>query len=677
MRELEVRVRNVIAIVVVMAMASLTLAADVVVESPDGAVRLTIAQDGLRTTFSVKQKDVTVIESSPISFAIDGVDMTSNAQLGEPELYTVDETYETRGVHSQAINRCKGVKIPVQHQQSRSTITLEARAYNDGVAFRLIAVGDETKPRVPEEKTAFVIPAGSTVWYHGMRGHYEGDYDTKDVGAVETGQWLAPPLTFKLPNNAGYGCITEAALINYSGFALEATGDRSFAIGLAHRQPVSYPYELRYSKEDIARLSKPAAISGTITTPWRVVVVGDLNALVNTDIITNLTPPADPKLFPAGMGTEWIKPGRAVWRYLDNARPRAAAATSAGAGAGSGAGPADPLAPPQTRPATTRNAGAGGGGGGPAVTTDEAKEFSRLAAQLGFEHNILEGFWRRWSDEELRDVVDSSRKLNVGIWVWVHSNRLRDPAVRAELFKRCRDFGITGLKIDFFDHEHKEVIDLYQALLREGAQSKVLLNFHGANKPTGEQRMWPNELVRESVRGMEASKLLNRAFHNTTIPFTRYVAGHGEYTVTIFTERRADTTWAHQIASAAVFTAPLLTYAAHPQKLLDNPAVEMIKAIPSTWDETRVLPGSAIGECAALARRKGDTWFVAVLNGPAPRTVQVPLNFLGEGEYRSLEVRDRPGQPDAVQVQNSTVKRGATMVFEIEPGGGYIARFTK
>jgi len=147
--------------------------------------------------------------------------------------------------------------------------------------------------------------------------------------------------------------------------------------------------------------------------------------------------------------------------------------------------------------------------------------------------------------------------------------------------------------------------------------------------------------------------------------------------VTIFTERRADTTWAHQIATAAVFTAPLLTYASHPQKLLDNPAVEMIKAIPSTWDETRVLSGSAIGECAALARRKGDAWFVAVLNGPAPRTLDLPLDFLGEGSYRSLVVRDRPNQSDAVDVENATTQRDKRLNLQLPPGGGYIARFTK
>src|SRR6185295_6364723 len=154
-----------------------------------------------------------------------------------------------------------------------------------------------------------------------------------------------------------------------------------------------------------------------------------------------------------------------------------------------------------------------------------------------------------------------------------------------------------------------------------------MLNFHGANKPTGEPRTWPNEMLREAVRGMESSRLQERARHDVTLPFTRFLAGHADYTPVHFGTRRADTTWAHQIASAAIFTAPLLTYGAHPTNLLKNPAIEMIKSIPSIWDETVVLPPSEIGEVAVFARRRGDAWFLAVLNGPTARNIEVPLSF--------------------------------------------------
>jgi len=174
---------------------------------------------------------------------------------------------------------------------------------------------------------------------------------------------------------------------------------------------------------------------------------------------------------------------------------------------------------------------------------------------------------------------------------------------------------------------------------------------------------------------MESSSLKTRARHDATLPFTRFLAGHADYTPVHFGGRRADTTWAHQIASAAVFTAPLLTYAAHPKSLLENPAVEMIKSIPSVWDETVVLPPSEIGEVAVFARRHGQTWFLAVLNGPAARAVDIPLSFLGEGEHRAMLVRDDKDDAAAVEIENVSVRRSDRLAIELREGGGFIARF--
>jgi alpha-glucosidase len=543
----------------------------------------------------------------------------------------VKETYPWRGVHSQAVNHCNGATIHLKHARSNTTWTLEARAFNDGIAFRQIVPGD-SEQRVPDEATRFVLPAGSTVWYHDLEGHYEGVHDRKDVGEVKAGEWAAPPLTFRLPDGAGYGSLTEAGLVNYAGMALQADGRRGFAVVLGHKHPACYPFRLRYSKEDIERLSRPATVAGTITSPWRVVMVGaDLNALVNCDVLHNLCPPPDPKLFPKGIHTEWLKPGRAVWKYLD----------------------------------------------GGESTLEGMKEFCRLAGELGFEYNVVEGFWRRWSDAELRELVAVGRKNGVAIWLWKHGKELRDPDARSAFFAKCHDLGVAGVKLDFFDHEAREAVDLYQTLLKEAAENQLMVNFHGSNKPTGGSRTWPNELVREAVKGMEASKLQTRARHDATLPFTRFLAGHADYTPVHFGARRGDTTWAHQVATAAVFTAPLLTYAAHPRTLLDNPCAPMIKSIPPVWDETIALPVSEIGEVAAFARRSGDTWYLAVVNGPVARDIRVPLSFLGAGEYGALMIRDRKNAAAEVRVEEAAAQRGDTLAIELNDGGGFIARFCK
>src|SRR5207302_558058 len=305
-----------------------------------------------------------------------------------------------------------------------------------------------------------------------------------------------------------------------------------------------------------------------ITTPWRVVMVGkDLNTLVNSTILPNLCPPPDPKLFPEGIHTAWIRLGRAVWRYLDDG--------------------------PQG--------------------VEGMKEFSRMASELGFEHNILEGFWSKWTTEQQKEVVDYSHKLGVSIWFWKHSKELRTREAREEFFKMLHDLGVAGAKNDFFDHEAKDVIDLYEALLQKAAEYHVLVVFHGADKPTGRARTWPNELVREAVRGMESSALKDRAWHETTLPFTRCLAGPADYTAMMFNDRR----------------------------------------------------------------RNGSMWFLAVMNGPQPKTLHVPLSFLGEGEYKAVAVRDNPTDGAALEIENAVRKRTDSLDIQLREGGGLLVRFSR
>ncbi len=606
---------------------------EVQVTSPDGKLKFTILPNTERLTYTVMLENRTMIEASPIVMKLDGYDLSSGVVFNNLDRYEINETYPWYGAHSTAISHSNGAKISLTHDLSSINYTLELRVFNDGVAFRHVIPGDETVSRVPDEYSAFVIPDGSTVWYGGLAdGHYETEYSKKSITDVQPGEWAGPPLTFQLPSDAGYASITEANLVNYSGMGLEADGRRGWIVGLGHRQPLNYPFELRYGRDEGARLGKPAAIAGTITTPWRVVMVGqDLNTLVNSAVLSNLCPVPDPKLFPEGTKTPWIKPGRAVWRYLD---------------------------------------------GGP-EGLEGMKEFSLMAGQLGFEYNVIEGFWSKWTMEQRKELVDYSKRQGVGVWFWKHSRDLRTPEAREEFFKMLHDLGVIGAKIDFFDHEAKELIDLYEALLRKGAEHHILLDFHGANKPTGRERTWPNELVREAIRGMESRALVDRARHETILPFTRYLAGPADYTTMLFSDRRRNTSVAHQIASLVVFASPLLTIAANPQSILSNPAVDVIKSVPSLWDETIVLPDSKVGELSVFARRAGNTWYLAVMCGPQARNIRVPLSFLGNGQYKATLVRDDNADDTLVKVKNLSQQRNDSLTIEMRAGGGFLARFSK
>jgi alpha-glucosidase len=597
-----------------------------VVKSPNGQIAYKLFTSNQSLAFKIDYRQFTVLQPSPLVFTLDKQAITNGAQTGAVKTYTINETYPWRGAHAVARNHCNGAKVAVK--SGRNSYTLDIRVFNDGAAFQFIIPGAAGQSRIPDEATVFNVAPEATVWYHDMEIHYESVHAKKQVGQLQAGEWLAPPATYKLPQGV-YMAITEADIKNYPGMSLQANGQHGAVIRLPQHQRTSYPYRLRYSPEDTLRLLQPAAIKGTISTPWRVVMIGaGLNEMVNNDIVSNLCPPPDPKLFPKGMNTDWVKPGRAVWKYLD------------------------------------------GGGEG---SVEVMKHFTDGAAALGFEHNILEGFWSRWTDAQIKDLVNYSKQKGVSIWFWKHSQSLRDPKARDSFFRRCHDLGVEGAKIDFFDHEAKEVIDLYNDILREAATYHVLLDFHGANKPSGQARTWPNELVREAVKGMESSRLPDRAVHETTIPFTRMLAGPAEYTVMHFGERRRNTTWTHQIASAAILSAPLLTYAAHPDTILKNPAVDMIKAIPAVWDETIVLPPSEIGELAVFARRAGNTWFLVVMNGAQPNKIKIPLTFL-KGAYKASIVQDDPSNSAAVVLKQANWSGQDTLELDLGAGGGYIAQ---
>jgi alpha-glucosidase len=597
--------------------------------SPDGSIQFHVTfQSGIGYEVSLKNKPV--IEPSKMIFSLNGADITAEPVAGEIKTYRLNETYPWRGAHSVAVNNCNGATIALK--SGAVNYSLEIRAFNDGVAYRFIAPGDPGRCRVPDEASTFCVPDGSRVWYHDLSGHYEGQHTNNLAEAIPTGQWIAPPMTFKLPDGHGYASITEADLVNYSGMGLQKTGPTEFTVELAHKQPPSHPFVMRYSKEDVARLSQPATVSGTVTTPWRVVMMGTtLNTLVNCDILPDLCPPADAKLFPQGLKTDWIKPGRAVWKYLD----------------------------------------------GGDSSLEGTKDFCRMAGELGFQYDVIEGYWGRWSDAEIADLVAYAKQRGVRLIFWKHSRYLRTPEARDAFFKHLHDLGVAGAKIDFFDNEHKEIIDLYNALLENAAKYHLVLNFHGSDKPTGTSRTWPNEITREAVRGMESSRLQDRATHETTLPFTRMLAGPADYSVVHFGARRQNTTWAHQIATAAIFSQPMLTYAANPSNILVNPGVELIKSIPPVWDETIVLPPSEIGKLAIFARRSGDTWFLAVLSGDGEQTIQVPLSFLGENVYDAMLIRDSGNGPDAEQIERTTQRGADTLTINLRSGGGFIGRFTR
>jgi alpha-glucosidase len=629
------KTRNLYSLMAVLCL-SLPAVADVTVASPDGRVRFVLAANAQgHLAYTVTFNGKNIIDPSRLGIVVDKVDLADGAQIGAAETYKVNETYPWFGAHTPAVDNCNGAKVALTYPKSSTSYTLEIRAYNDGVAFRHLVPG--TGNRTPDEATEFHVPAKSVIAPQNAVSGYEGVYPWRTtmnlVESMLDGEWTQPPFTFVLPDKAAYASITEGALVNYSGMMLQSDAAHVIHARLAHAAPMIFSYGSRHP-EDIQRVTTPAVVNGPITTPWRIVMLGaDLNALVNCDIVHNVNPAPDPKLFPKGIKEDWIKPGRCVFMYLDGGNR----------------------------------------------TVEGNLEFARLAQQMGFEYNILEGFWKNWPEAQLKQVVDYSRERGVRCLLWTYSADFEDPKYVEDLVNMCNRTGVAGLKIDFWDDEHKWIIDRYERVLKILAQHKLLVDFHGANKPTGLERTYPNIVGYEAIRGLEFPGPYAQL--DATLPFTRMLAGMADYNPTHFGSRMADTTWAHQVATAVILQAPEMAYAAHPANMLANPSVDVLKALPTVWDETVVLPFSEIREVAGYARRSGDMWFVAIMNGPYARTVRIDLaSFLGKGPqqggpsvtYQATLLRD-VDKPAALKVEHVTLTPSDTLSVDLNSGGGFVA----
>jgi len=213
----------------------------------------------------------------------------------------------------------------------------------------------------------------------------------------------------------------------------------------------------------------------------------------------------------------------------------------------------------------------------------------------------------------------------VKLILWNHSNTISDPsgdylAMRTWLDK-VQAAGMAGIKVDFMNSESKFFIDFEIRLLQESAKRHLVVNFHGCQQPAGESYTFPNEVTREGIRGLELNKMKEGpipSYHNVLLPFTRLVVGHGDYTPLSFVNP-GNTTFTHQLATLVAFNSPLQVIAEDPEVLLKDPlvrpALDLIKNVPTVWDETRVLTPTKLGKTAVVARRSGSDWYIYGMNG--------------------------------------------------------------
>ena len=585
------------------------------VQSPNQSITVAIDTSATGQVIqSVRFKEQTVLAPSALGITVDNQTLGQKAALGKPATRNVRETYGMNGGHRTALNQYREAVIPVIEGAEVGKWKLELRVFNDGYAYRYHVPGSGMR-HIVGESSEWKLPPGSTLWYQSNKNKdYEAPFQQGKADDLAVGTTIAAPATAKLPGNLGYAMMTEANLIGYSDMALQVTVPNTFR-ALFHISPQGWDTE------------------GEIVSPWRVTILTpDLNGLVNTDMIRNLCPAPSRELANA----PWISPGRSTWHWLVTGPPK----------------------------------------------LEQQRQWVTWTKQMGFEYYLIDDGWKRWKTsrkdawECLKLIVDYAGGEGVKVFAWVNSNEVHDPIERDAYLRKAKEAGLVGLKIDFPHPPDASWVQWYDDTLRDTAKYQLMVDFHGAVKPTGRERTWPNELTREAVRGRENGK--QTSLHDATLPFVRYVQGPADFTPTEFRPSRVNhSSWGHELAQAIVYTSPFLCYGGRPEDYLANPALDVIKTIPAVWDETVVLPGSEIGSVAAFARRRGSDWFIGVVNGNDGRTLPLDLGFLGKGSYRIEQFADKSDRPDAWNRSQGEVTAKSQISVTLRPDGGYVARITK
>lgn len=492
---------------------------------------------------------------------------------------------------------------------------LEHREYADGCAVRyLLPTGVST---VLCERTEWRLPADAKIWYQPECPEYEHPFVTTMVGEIAVGTRINLPITVKLTNGE-YCLLTEANVVDYTDSSVEYVGDGRFAI--------------RYYADE-----KGFVRSGVPHTPWRVTLMAkNLQTLATSDIVRRLCP--EPSGEVATACAKFVKSGRCVWQWLPDGSPKYA----------------------------------------------EQKAWYDRAKALGFEYYLIDGGWRDWRDNDrdqwacLKKWIDYGKSIGVESFVWVHSKEILTEETRRPYLAKVKASGAVGIKIDFMPPASCEMMRWYEETLAETLEFGLMTDYHGAVKPSGREKTWPHEVAREAIRGHEwhitRYKRVLPPEHDCILPFNRLVQGHADYTPMVFEEKELQGyTWARELAQGIVFSAPFLCFGDFPQNYLTNPAVEMIKAMSAVYDETRILPGSEIGECVAVAKRKGKDWFIAVENGAAERKLSVKLDFLAAAGGSLTGFADIPDRPNGYAVDCREVRTSDVIALTVRPYGGYAA----
>ena len=597
----------------------------VTLKSPDKQLVLTVFTEDEKLVYNVKRGNATIINTSPLGLVIDGTDLGDQVRFTDAtKMSKINEDYPMIGNHTIAHNKANEVEIPCI--ASGKTFSVITRVYNDGVAIRYtIPVGAK---RIDRERTGWVLPTNvSKIAWAEYSQSYEGLNYVTPIDEVPEGETIMPPVTFE--TNKYYVSIAEADCEYFSDMAL-----------IRNDNVLTVDFPFAKSGWEIKELAQGTYLNGIYkgkqVSPWRTTLIAkSLNELVNSDLITNLCPPQQ-----KGSDFSWVKPGRSLWQWWSVGAPK----------------------------------------------YEDQKNWYDAAAKLKWEYYLVDDGWRYWKQEGkdqwtlLKEVIDYGKTVGVKSIVWVDSKEFRQAAERKAYLEKVKAVGADGIKIDFIPDATANIMQWYAQTQQECAELKLLLNFHGSVKPTGLNRTFPNDITREAIRGNEYHMTRYRRVmppqHDVTVSFTRMLSGPADFTSVILNPKELETTkftWPHEFAQAIVYLSPIIHFADQYQFYLESPMFDLFQEVPTTWDETKVLSCTSMGDVVAFARRKGDTWWIGAMNGGAEREIKIPLDFLRKTVKATLIYDGETNT--SIDRRERMLGKKDILTIRLRPSGGFVAKF--
>lgn len=620
------------------------------VSSPDRNISVTVTNNE-NLSYSVKFLEREIVSQSALGFEFRNEPaLSGNLIIQENSVNSYNELWKpvVRSKHAEIRNNYNELRMLLKEKASpMRQLELFVRAYNDGIAFRfrLPRAARPGDRQITRELTKFCIPGDPKAWiveYKGYASSNEAEFFEHPLSYLTEKSVAGMPMLMEYGNEC-WVAITEAQIDNYAAFYIGTDGRQN--------QLTTKLVPLPGEEENGVKVR----FADEVYIPWRVLMIGKTpGTLIESEIIQNLNDPCAIK------DPSWIRPGMSAWDHWWSGEVK--------------------------------------------MEMPVIKQYIDLASQMGWPYMLVDWQWygkfntpeadiTKWAPQiDMPEIIRYAASKNVKILVWLYSSDVNRNSAYKSAFPLYAKWGVAGIKIDFMDRDDQYMVNWYHDIIKCAAENHLMVDFHGAYKPDGIIRTWPNMITREGVMGNEYYKFSDKMSpeHNVKLAFTRMLAGQMDYTPGAFlnvtrqnfknqTPAIVWNTRAAELSKFVIYESPLTVVCDHPDNILNQPGSEFLKVVPTVWDDIKFLSGYP-GEYVAIAKRSGEDWFAGVMNNSKPKTVQLKTDFLPEGTYEAeiwADGKNAGKIPTEIKKSVIKVKSGSVIEVRMVENGGFAARLRK